>query len=347
MSYGEKGKAKEVYKIYVDKIVNSDIKDDQLNSIALGFYKEGNLDLAQTVFDVYIEKITKSTPKEKLIPILIDIAKLFSYKDEGPKDTFYAEKVFQKLEEIGTKDAFDERFLYLRAFNLEKTKEYPKAKDLYVDLVKLYPKTCYADEANFKIGMVYTYILRDIESGRSYFEKLERKETLSPQGISSLYQLGLLSQWKEDYIKAKEYYNKLIEKAKDDFQETVILTKERLKEIDEAKPIEYNLKTFLDISLKEENAIFDTTKVDLRSSPYNAKKDQEVAVDSTAYTAETGCMQIELEYLWSGHTGITKPTNAQSSFLTQYLYPGTKEINLVVVSPSGIIDRNLDMADVR
>lgn len=347
LSYGQRAKAKQIYRIYVDKIVTSDIKDEELNNIALGFYKEGNLDLAQTIYDVYIERIIQSTPKEKLLPLLIDIAKSFSYRDEGLNDPVYAEKVFAKIEEIGAIDAFDEELLYLRAFNLEKAKEFIEAKDLYLDLVKRYPNTTYADEANYKIGIISTYILRDIESGRSFFKGLGQKETLSPQVISSLYQLGLLSQWAQDYIKAKEYYNKLIERAGNDFIETKTNASERLKEIEEERPIEYNLRTFLDVSLKEEYAIFDATKVDLRTSPYNVEKDQAVSIDSITYTAESGCMQVELQYLWSGHLGVAQPSLDDSTFNTTYIHPGTKEINLVVFSTQGIIDRNTDLVDVR
>ena len=382
MSYNEKAKAGQIYKIYVDKIVASNIKEDELNTIASGFYKEGNLELSEGLYDVYIERITKSTPREKLIPILIDIAKLFTplekvhpnkensltgftYKDEGLTDAFYAEKVFKKIEEIGTKDAFDEGLMYLRAFNLEKAKEYKSAKDGYIELVKRYPQTIHNDEADFKTGIIYTYVLRDIKTGRTYFEKLSQKETLSPQGISSLYQLGLLSQWEEDFIKAKEYYNKLIEKAGpvrnteplergnkisngagDGFTETVNLAKERLKEIEETKPINYNLKTFLDVSLKEEYAMLDASKLDLRSHPYKTKKNEVVNINSTPYMAESGCFQIELQYLWSGHIGTAKPPLDEPAFNTHYTDNGTKEINLVVVSPTGIVDRNIDMVDV-
>ena len=346
LSYAEKAKAKELYKIYVDRLVASQIKDDELNTSAIGFYKEGNLDLAQSLYDVYMERIQKTLAKEKLLPILIDIAKLFSYRDEGPNDAFYAEKIFKKIEEIGTKDAFNEELIYLRAFNLEKAGEYRKAKDFYIDLVQRYPQTAHRDEADFKQGIIYTYILRDIKNGRSYFEKLAQKEITSPQAISSLYQLGLLSHWQEDKVKAREYYNKLIEKAGDGFPETVTLAKERLKEIEEAKPIEYNLKTFLDASLKEEYASLDMTKLDLKSNPYRLKKDGQIDIKSSAYTAESGCLQVELQYLWSGHLGNSKPTNEQNSFATKYIQRGSKEINLVVVSPTGIIDRDIELVDV-
>jgi len=346
LAYGEKGKAKELYRTYVDKILQSSISNDRLKDTALGFYQERSLELAQLIYDAYIERMAKVYPKEKLIPILIDIARSFSYKDQDPKDTFYAEQVFGKIEELGPKDAFDEDLIYLRAFNLEKSKEYSKAKDLYIDLMQRYPKTSHAQEADFKIGMIYTYILGDLATGRSYFARLAQKETPSPQVVSSLYQLGLLSQWEQDYVKAKEYYRQLIEEAKSDFPETVTLVQERLREIEEVRPIDYNLKTFLDVSLKEEYAMFDMTKLDLRSSLYRAKKDETVEITSLPYTAESGCMQIELEYLWSGHTGTAKPSVGDATFSTTYIHPGTKEINLVVVSPAGVIDRNIDLVDV-
>ena len=344
--YGEKGKAKELYKIYAQNIITSDIKDDTLANIALGFYNDGNLELAENFYDAYIEKIAKSEPKEKLIPILIELAKSFAYKDDKPSDALYAEKVFTKIEELAGKEIFEQEQIYLRAFNLEKAKEYQKAKDIYIDLVNRYPQTLHADEAGFKVGIIYTYILRDTKQGKTFFDKLVQKEKPSPQLISSLYQLGLLSQWENDYPGAKDYYNKLIEVAADNFSETVALAKERLKEIGEAKPIEYNLKTFLDVSLKEEYATFDMTKSELRASIYRLNKDQEENITASTYMPESGCLQVELQYLWSGHLGQAKPSLNEPSFNTAYTQAGTGEINLVIISSTGIIDRNIDLVDV-
>ena len=353
LAYGEKGKSKELYQIYVNKLIGSVREDKELESIALGFYKEANLELSQGIYDVYIERIAKTYPKEELIPILINIARNFSYsaaggsalggKDEGPKDASYAEKIFKKIEETGTKDAFAEELTYLRAFNAEKMKDYPKAGDLYLDLLQRYPQTNYTDEAGFKVGIISTYILRDIKTGRDYFEKLAQEETLSPQVISSLYQLGLLGQWENDLVTAKDYYNKLVEKAGNDFIETVTLAKQRLKEITKSKPIEYNLKTFLDVSLKEGNVVM---RVDLSSSRYRIKKDESTNISCTPYNVESGCIQVEIQYLWSGDLGTAKPPLEKSEFNTTYAQPGTKVINLVIVSPSGILDRSIEIVDV-
>ena len=356
LAYGEKGKSKELYRLYVDKLIASAKEDRELEGIASGFYKEANLELSETVYDAYIERITKTYPKEKLIPILMDIARDFSYsategpavggKEEGQKDASYAEKIFKKIEETGTKDAFDEESTYLRTYNLERMKDYLKAGELYLDLIQRYPQTKYADVATFKVGIISTYILRDIKTGRDYFEKLAKKQILSPQVISALYQLGLLGQWENDLTKAKDYYNKLIEKAGSNFPETASLTQERLKEIAESKSIEYNLKTFLDVSLKEENPAFEAGRVDLNSSQDRIKKDESLDLKCTPYAIESGCLQVEIQYLWSGDLGTARPTLEESEFQTAYTQAGTKVINLVVVSPGGVLDRGIEIVEV-
>ncbi len=347
LSYEEKGKARQLYKIYVDRLIASDIKDDEIKNSASDFKEHGNLELAQNLYDAYIERISQALPKEKLIPILVDIAKSFTYKDTGLNDPSYAEKIFKKIEDLAGKEAFDEDLLYLRAFNLEKAKDYIAAKDKYIDLVERFPKSSHADEAYFKIGIIYTYVSHQIDNGIGYFKELTNKQVLSPQVISSFYQLGLLSQWQEDFTKAKDYYNKLIEKAKHDFSETVTLAKERLKEIEENKSMEYNLKTFLDISLKEEGYVaYDMSKLNLKPDFYMVKKDELVNIVSIPSIMPSGCMSVELQFLWSGDLGTAKPALEASSFSTNYKQAGTKVINLVVVSPTGIIDRNIDILDI-
>jgi hypothetical protein len=346
LAYAEKGKAKELYTLYVNKLVSSqEVKDEELKDIAQGFYRENNLELSQLIYDIYIERVLKGYPKEKFLPLLIEIARAFSYKEEGPTDFFYAEKVFQKIEDVGGKEAFNEELIYLRGFNLEKNKDYVKAKELYQYLAEHYISGAFCDEAEFKTGIIYTYILRDISTGRSYFTKLSQKVIPNPLSISSLYQLGLLAQWQKDPVKAKSYYDALLVAAGDNFIETVTLAKERLKELTETQPIEYNLRTFLDVSLRPENSVYDATRLDLRASPYKTSVERQVNIRSLAPGLETGCMEVEVQYLWSGHLGSVKPSPEQSVFSTTYIHGGTKEINLVVVSPSGIIDRDIYMAD--
>jgi hypothetical protein len=347
-SYGEKTKAAQLYKVFVNKLLSSGVEDEDLLSAASDFYKEGSLELAESLYDAYLERVVKTFSKEKFAAFLIDIAKQFSYEDGAQRDPPYAEKTFKKIEEVAGKDALSQELNYLRAINLEKAKAYGEAKDVYLSLLNRFPSGAHTDEAKYKLGLIYTYILSDLQNGRSSFEELAGGSTLSTQIISSLYQLGLLSQWEGDNAKAKEYYNLLLERAKGGFSDTLAAARERLKEISDSKSLEYNLKTFLDASLKEEKAMSDMAKVDLRSSAYKIKPESAVEIKSTSYTAESGCMQVELQYLWSGDLGASGPVNNdQSSFPTQYSDSGTKVINLVVVSPSGIIDRSLDILDVQ
>lgn len=345
----EKLRARQLYKLYVDKVANSQIKNEELEHIAGGFYQEGNLELAESLYDAYLDKLLKTMSKEKAAPILIGLANQFAIKDkpDAKQDAMYAEKIFKRLEELGVKEINDENLLYTRAYSLEKAKEYSRAKDMYLLLIQRFPQSGHFDEAAFKIGIIYTYIERDIKTGRSYFDKLAQKEAISPQVISSIYQLGLLSQWEEDLKKAREYYDLLLGKAKDSYLETVNLTKERIKEIEASAPIEYNLKTFLDVSLKPEQVDLDLSQAALKTTLYRPKKEEVVGISSLAVAPESGCMQVEISYLWSGHIGQAKPAIQESAFDTDYKHTGTKEVNLVIVSPNGVQERSIDMLDVQ
>ncbi|MCM8796565.1 MAG: hypothetical protein NC923_01585 [Candidatus Omnitrophica bacterium] len=347
-AYGENASAKQLYRLYADKLLASLSGDEQLKTAAQDFYQQGNLQLAQSFFDIYIERISKNLArtKDKLCPSLIEIAKLFTYKDSGLKDCLYAEKVFQKLEDLCGREVFDEELLYLRAFNLEKAKELTKAKDIYLQLLQLYPQTIHANKVDFKIGIVYAYVLRDLVLAKTYFNKLADKNEKDPYVISSLYQLGLLAQWQDDIESARNYYNKLLNLAGTDYQDIVALTQQRLGEIQDKKPIAYNLKTFLDLSVKDENPLMDMTKSALEISPYLAKKNDSIQISSETSMPPSGCMQPEVRYLWSGDTGAIQPQDSDSNFNTSYVSAGTKVINLIVALPAGFFDRNIDLVDI-
>lgn len=346
LSYGDKAMSKELYKLYVNKLNMSEISDKELQETAAGFYKEVNLDLAETAYDVYIEKITKTMPKEEAAPVLLGIAKQFSCASHGPKDMVYAEKIFQKMEESAQGSAFGEDIFYLRALNLVKIKEFNKAKEIYINMLKNFPDSIYKNKAGYRIGIIYAYIFKDLDTGLKYFEGLSQQENVDTEVIAGLYQLGLLNQWSNDLNKAAGYYNKLRERAKDSFPEKVTLAEERLKEINQEKPMDYGLKIFLDAALGKDDKAFDRTKVDINSSQYSLKKQESFNVGSIVHTAQTGCMQVEMEYFWSGDLGNNAPLNNVSEFDMSYKDAGVKEINLVVMSPSGIIDYSIELIEV-
>jgi len=342
----EKLGARSIYKLYVEKLVSGQVSDAQLKSVGAGFYKEGNLDLAETVYDIYMDRISKTLPVEKLIPELFETASLFVYKQTGLYDMAYAEKVYAKIEGLGQKNSFNQESIYLRAFNLEKSKDYKRACELYLQLIQLYPDTKYFDEAVYKIALINAYALADTQRAKEYFDKLIAKTTFSPQVISSFYQLGLLAQWEGDLAKAKGYYDALLKVAVDKYAQTVAQTKDRLKEIEENKQLNYNLKTFLDSTLKKENALAETGRSELKISSFILEKGQKLTVSAFANLPESGCNQIQVQYLWSGNLGGANPQTTGGSFEGSYSDAGTKEINIIIISPAGIVDCSFAMVDV-
>jgi len=346
LAYEEKSKARGIYKLYVEGLVAQKMTQPQLKSVAAGFYKQGNLELAMSIYDIYIEEISKTLAPDKFIPQLFEIASLFVYKATGLYDMAYAEKIYAKIEATGQNDAFNQETIYLRAFNLEKFRAYKDAGKFYLQLTQAYPDTKYFDEATYKVAMINAYALADINEARKYFDLLAAKTVFSPQVISSLYQLGLLSQWQGDLVKADSYYQLLLKNALDKYVVTVAQARERIKEIQENKPLSYNLKTFLDLSLKNESALIEMNKSELKSSSYILEKNQNNTVSSAVNMPQSGCNQVELQYLWSGDLGGANPGVTESNFQSAYSDNGTKEINIVIISPAGSIDRSFIMVDV-
>ncbi|MDD5120739.1 MAG: hypothetical protein PHR84_05465 [Candidatus Omnitrophica bacterium] len=350
LEYNEKPGSREIYKLYVNQLVKGRISLSELKDIGAEFYKDGNLDLAQTVYDIYIEKITKELPQDKLVPELFEIAGLFVYKAEGLFDMAYAENIYSKIEQIVPKDAFGQEEIYLRAFNLEKYKEYQKAGGLYLKLIELYPETKHYDEAVYKIAMINAYALlpapANLAEARKYLGLLASKTVFTPQVIKSFYHLGLFAQWEGDNAIAKDYYSLLLKNAADSYPSITSQARERLKEIEENKEMEYNLKTFLDLSLKSDSSLIELGKAELKSSSYMLVKNKEFTASSLVSMPQSGCNQVQLQFLWSGDLGGADPGVEQSNFEGAYPDTGTKEVNVVIISPAGTIDRSFVMMDV-
>lgn len=342
----EKTKARQIYKLYVDQLTAGQITDAQLKNVAAGFYKEGNLDLAQAVYDIYLQRVSKTFEPGKFIKELFETASLFVYKKQGLYDMGYAEKIYAMIDSLGQKDAFNQETIYLRAFNLEKFKDYQGAEKLYLELIRLYPETRYFDEAVYKAGMINAYALANINEARKYFQMLAVKDKISPHVLSSLYQLGLLVQWEGSADKAKEYYELLLKNAADGYAVISSQAKDRLKELQENKQLDYNLKTFLDLSLKSENALVETGKAELESSNYLLDQGQQARISSLVNMPQSGCNQVQLQYLWSGDLEGAVAKVQDSSLQCSYSEPGTKTVNIVIISPAGTLDRSFTMMDV-
>jgi len=346
LAYEEKSKARGIYRLYVEGLVAQKMAPAQLKSAAAGFYKQGNLELAGSIYDIYIQEISKTFVPEKFTPELFEIASLFVYKPAGLYDLAYAEKIYCQIEALGQKDVFNQGTIYLRAFNLEKMNAYKDAQKFYLRLIQAYPDTRYFDEAAYKVAMINAYVLADINEAKKYFGLLASKTVFSPHIICAFYQLGLLAQWEGNLVKAKDYYDLLLKNAQDKYTEAAARAKDRLKEIQENGQLSYNLKTFLDLSLKNESVLIEMNKAQLYCASYILEKNQNNVVSSAVNMPQSGCNQVQLQYLWSGDLGSANPGVTESNFGTAYADSGTKEINLVIISPAGTLDRSFIMVDV-
>jgi tetratricopeptide (TPR) repeat protein len=257
----------------------------------------------------------------------------------------YAEKIYAQIDELGQLAAFSQETIYLRAFNLEKMGAYQEALKFYSEIVKTSASNHY-EEAAYKIGMINAYCLADAGQAQKSFEILAALPVASPHMLSSLYQLGLLAQWQADTVKAGGYYELLLQKAQNKNAEIVAQVSARLKEIRENQPLNYNLKMFLDLSLKNGSKLLEMNKAELKPAKYILEKNEKNTVSALVSMPQSGCNQVDLPYLWSGDLGGATPSATQSNFEGAYADAGTKDISIVIISPAGAIDRYFMMVDV-
>lgn len=347
VSYGEKSKAAQLYKLYIDKVIAAGTTAAEVKALALGFFNEGNIELAETAFDSYVKKVTGGFSPEEKSAALKETALLFAWKEPAAKDGQYAEKIFKIMEESCGSDAFDEELLYTRAYNLEKIKDFAGAKGVYSELLTRFPQTKYAQACGYKIGLIALYITRDESTARQYLEQTAQADPSGPLGLSSLYQLGILTQWEDDLTRAQGYYDKLIENAGSGFADISALAQERLAEIKGEKPLDNNIKTSLDLALKPDNSNLNMSKVQTGAAPSSSGTAGEFTITSSAVSPQSGCVQVALDYIWAGDLGKVTPSADGSSLTVVYSYPGPKIVSLVVMCPYGILDRSIDIIDVK
>ena len=349
-SAGEKTKAAEFYKLYVTKMASGAADPVGILTLAEQFFKEGNILLAELAYDAYAENLLKSAAysQEEKTGILFKIAGRFVYNDEGACDPEYAEKIFSMIESSAGPESFSEAALYTRAWNLEKSRSFEAAEKRYSELAARFPGGVYADEAVFKAGVIKMYALRDTDGGKQCLQKLADSGRKGPYVIGALYHLALLLQWEGDSSRAAEYYNMLIELSGKHYEEEVALARARMAELAGNKPIEYNLRTFLELSFRPENSMYNMSRLDVKASPAQASGGESVSLASSAHTAESGCMPVKLSFLWSGQTGKNSKFSADDAgFSTAYQEQGSRIINVVALHPSGTIDRSFVIVDVR
>ena len=345
----DKNLSARLYEVYVEKLSASNLSDQEIKERGERFLKEGHVYLAKSVFGTYLDRL--SGKNELQAREMVAIADKFAYNggEEG-LDPMFAETMYKKAFDLAGAAAFNKDSQYLRAFNLERMKDSEGSVNEYKNLLTAYPDYPSKQEVYFRIGVLAAYAQKNIALAEEYFTKIRDEFPKDPLMLSSLYQLGLLSQWKKDFDKAKGFYNALIEGAKTqgmdlEKNEIVSLAKERLKEIEEQKEIAYGLRLFLEGTFKEkEGPSF--MNVDLTGRPAKEAAGKPVKFVATTSNPQTGCMTPNYSYEWSGEVGNVVNIPNSPELVTDYASASIKVVSVAVVGTGGPEGVGFDMVQV-
>ncbi len=352
--------SKAVYNLYVNRMIAKEVSVDKLRQGAEDAWAQGNLELSEAIYERYLQLVAGFFSKDKFAQELIGLANKFAATGPGKNsDPQYAEKIFAALEDSSGADYFSQDLQYLRAYNLERMKEYAKSALKYEELASRFPAGqravvgppiaqatgAYTDKVEFKLGLIYTYILGQKEKGLSSWQKIVERLGSLNYVLESLYHKSLILQYEGKPDEALLGYEKIIRLAADNpaFRDISARAESRQKEIAGAKDMEYNLKIFLDSVLKEGQ--LNQSPLELLVSPVKAGLGQDVKFSSQQPVLQTGCIAPELTYLWSGDLGDVALTPVEPEFVSRYRYPGVKAVNLVVLSPAGVVGATLEMVE--
>lgn len=354
----DKNLSRRLYEIYVNKLIGSDISGADLKKAAVKFLNDNNIYLAKTLFGAFLSKI--SDVKALLARETVGIAGLFAHqgRTDGP-DPVFAEEMYKKAYDLSGAAAFDSGSQYRRAFNLERMKEFERAIEEYKNLLELDKDYGAKQKVLFRLGVLTAYAAKNVSAAEDYFLRIKDEFPKDILARSSLYQLGLLSQFHNDLDKAKEYYSALLEIARSqgvdlEKNELALLAQERLGEIEEKKEMKYGLKLFLEgilgagdrQLLTQGTNLSGAVAVDLTAYPCEAGIGQPVKYVVTMSNPQTGCMTPAYAYEWSGETGGIANIPNSPELVTDYATAGIKVVHVAVVGPQGPDGEGFDMVEI-
>ncbi len=350
----DKNLSRRLYEIYADKLIKANSSPELLKENAKRFLSENNTYLSKTLFNAYL----KSLKEDKILKAkeTVQIANFFA--NDGSKegiDPVFAEDLYKSAFSDAGVSAFDADSQYRRAFNLERMREYSAAAKEYSEFLNSFSSNSLKESVEFRLGVINAYVFKDIDTALSYFAKIIEENGSRSMVLSALYQSGLVSQHIGQSEKAGEFYKNLIDNATSrgldvEKNELCLMAKDRMTEISEGKDIRYNLKIFLDLSLKKsdekEPQAISPISVDLVAHPPKEKVGSSLRFVVTTSNPQTGCMTPAYSYEWSGETGSISNIPNSPEITTDYASDGIKVVNVVVVGPQGPEGAAFEMAEI-
>ncbi|MFA5038054.1 MAG: hypothetical protein WC732_00055 [Candidatus Omnitrophota bacterium] len=350
----DKAYSRGLYEVYAEKFKGTNLTGSQLKDAAEEFIRQKNIYLSKTLFEGHLEQF--SSDPEALARELVFIADKYAHQGvEEALDPVYAEALYQRAFELKGAQAFTPDSQYHRAFNLERMKDFESALRQYEPVSSGDPEPVRRREALFRCGVLAAYGLNDLARALSYFERVKAvpSDTL---GMSSLYQLGLLNQWKGELEKASAFYEEFMAATRDagidlNKDELALLCAERIREISQKQPFPYSLGLFLEGTFGAQGAVKkDFTPaglhVDVTGRPPKTPVGENIVFEVTTSVGKTGCMVPAYAYEWSGETGGLSNIPNTPVLTTFYVSPGIKVIHAAVVGNAGLEGVGFDMVQV-
>jgi len=339
----DKNLSRRLYRVYLDHLAQSGMSAETIRKAADAFAQEGNLYLAKTMYNIFLERIEDDAVRARA---MVEIAGRFAHPgDAEALDPVYAEELYQKATDAIGRQALDQDDVYRRAYNLERLKDYEAAAAAYEEWLAGYeaaPKESNASrraEVLFREGVLTAYGLGDVGKAKAFFRDLITRFAGDPLVVSARYHLGLLAQWEEESDAAKEEYGAALAKAKElgvsEDSEIVALTKARLEELEEEKPLAYGLRLFFNGTFgKGEEPV--PLNVDVTGRLPASAVGEDVRYAVTTSNPMTGCMTPDYAYEWSNEAGILKNVPNAAELTTDYEEPGLKVVFVAVIGTAGL-----------
>ncbi len=352
-SYEDKNLSRRLYEVYASALKASGPEPEQLKKAGQDFVQQKNIYLAKTLFEGYLEQFTGDP--DILARETVLIADKFAHRGrQEALDPVYAEGLYQKAFDLAGQKAFLAPSQYNRAFNLERMKDFEAAMKEYGKILSDYPDFSDQAEVEFRIAVLRAYAVRDIHGAVASFEHIKTTYPSGRLALSSLYQLGLLSQWESQNDAAKAYYEALMTSAQSqgadmEKDELVLLSRERLQEIEEKKPMKYALRLFFEGvfgASGDAKASGMPLSVDVTGRPAKAAVNDDVVFTVTTSNPVTGCMMPAYSYEWSGETGAAANIPNSATLTTSYGIQGIKVTHVAVVGNNGLEGVAFEMVQI-
>jgi len=312
----------ELFTAYKDYLLSTepDAKSiERLAQMAQDYLQKGELDTAKVAYKKYIELVLMYYSDEQAWLSLRAIIEKFRHHGFWTaKDAGFAEDIYAIVARELSEDFFTEFDLFARAYNLDVLCDYEKAFTEYEKFLGRFPESVFTDEVYTRLGIISLYIFGQTKQARAFYARVREHFPDSFYEPFCTYETGLLWQWENEDIKARNLYV-LLRGGKDRFER---FGQERMREILEAIAMAEDV--YRPFKLKFEDTKLKGLILTLNVIQDRSFIEEEVACVATAQDYSVGTIQPRFEYEWFRDLGTIGEVENVAAFTTTYREPSPK-----------------------